>query len=294
MAVAWSAVFCARLPNGATAESPAQALDAQLSACLATAREAWPDLAVDPAQFVSYLAERVPKDEPAVDALASMYVADLYLAHGCLLGVPRALAMFEKNYLLPLASIVGQIDRSPVFVDEVRQLLRDKLFVSSGELPAKIASYSGRGSLQGWVTVAAQRFALSLRRDATRKQRREEALADALPTGADPEIDYLKVRYRAEFREAFGAAIASLNDRQRMLLRLNLVDGLSHERIGAIYHVTKSTATRWIGGAREVILRETRQALARRISVDTAEFNSLVALIGSQLDVSLIRLLTEG
>jgi RNA polymerase sigma-70 factor (ECF subfamily) len=290
----WAAVFCAQLPDAGANEPALQALDAQLNACLAAAREVWPDLAVDPELFVSYLAERVPKEERAPDALAAMYVADLYLAYGCLQGVPRALALFEQSYLVPLAVILGQIDRSPVFVDDVRQLVRDKLFVPDGGSPAKIASYSGKGSLQGWVAVTAQRLALSLRRGVARKQRREEALADALPMGGDPEIDYLKVRYRAEFREAFGAAIASLNDRQRMLLRLHLVDRLSHDKIGDIYHVNQSTVTRWIGAAREAILRETRQALARKISVDTAEFNSLVALIGSQLDVSLVRLLTDS
>lgn len=176
----------------------------------------------------------------------------------------------------------------------MRQLLRQKLFVveADGAAP-RIAGYSGRGQLSSWVGVAAQRTGLSLLRGERKHAHVDDALADALPVGSDPELDYLRTRYRADFRKAFQEAIASLTQRERMILRLHLVSGLSHEKIGAFYQVNQSTASRWIAKAREAIAREAERLLRERLNLNTSEFCSLAQLVGSQLDLSLSRWLVD-
>jgi RNA polymerase sigma-70 factor (ECF subfamily) len=144
--------------------------------------------------------------------------------------------------------MIAGVERAPAFADEVRQELRDKLFTSPDGEP-KIAEYTGRGALGGWVRVSALRIALNLRRSAKRAaavNERAASMEEALMSGSSPELAYLKERYRAVFTEALEAAVASLSDRDRALLRLYHVDGLSLEAMAALYRVHLSTVSRWL------------------------------------------------
>jgi RNA polymerase sigma-70 factor (ECF subfamily) len=272
-------------------------LDERLVALCEVARVAWLPLVLDDVRFVAYLAERLSTTGSSWQALDSLCVGDLYLACGCADVMPAALSHFEERFLSATAvkSYLRHVDASQSFVDEVRQILGTRLLVGEPPAPPRITQYGGRGPLGSWVAIAAQRTALSLlRTDAARSRVKREVVAEAFPVGGDPEMDYLKVRYRLEFRDAIGAAIGSLSSRDRLILRLHLLDHLSHDRIATMYQVSQPTVTRWIAAARESILRETRQILRQRLRVDTAEFESLAALVGSQLDLSLTRLLGDA
>ncbi|HZS42062.1 MAG TPA: sigma-70 family RNA polymerase sigma factor [Polyangia bacterium] len=226
---------------------------------------------------------------------STQHVGDLYLACACVDRVAGALQCFEEQYLANVPAMLRTIDPSPAFADEVLQLAREKLFVSDAGGTPKIAAYAGRGPLGGWVSVVAQRIALSLRRGHKAQQRAgERSIAEALPAGGDPELDYLQVRYRALFREAFATAVAALTDRQRLLLRLQVLEQMSHDEIAAIYRVSQSTVTRWTASAREAILHRTQEELRTSIGTDTAEFHSLMAMLGSKLDLSIARLLADS
>jgi RNA polymerase sigma-70 factor (ECF subfamily) len=70
-----------------------------------------------------------------------------------------------------------------------------------------------------------------------------------------------------------------------------VVDGLSIDALGEIYGVHRATAARWIAKIREDLLARTREAFSARAKVGRAEFESLLRLARSQLDVSLRRVL---
>jgi|GEM_PF-4314550 len=53
--------------------------------------------------------------------------------------------------------------------------------------------------------------------------------------GLDPEIAYLKQRYRDEFREAFVAALGALDERQRNVLRQHHLDGMTIDQLGSLH-----------------------------------------------------------
>jgi RNA polymerase sigma-70 factor (ECF subfamily) len=266
-------------------------LGRRLTELVGEARGAWPDLPVDARGFVAHLAGHLPEDEGDLSrALASVHAADLYLAHACALGLPGAAEALDRAYLPQVAVFLRHVDPSPAFADEVRQLLRTHLLVAEGGAAPKIAGYSGRGRLESWLGVAAQRLGISLRRsEGARARAGEQAASFALSFGADPELDYLRARYRTEFTEAFQAAVASLDDRDRIILRLHLVSGLSHDKIGALYGVNQSTATRWIARARDTIAAETQRTLRERLRLTGTELESLVHLVGVELDVSIAR-----
>lgn len=277
--------------RGAAVDVP-ERFEGVLARTCATAAEAWPELELDPAVFVRFLAERVPDDEPLPAALERLHTKDLYLACGCALGMGPALEAFERRCLGGLEGFLLQLDGGEALGDEVRQLVRSKLLVSEEGQPPRISQYGGRGSLTSWVGIAAQRVVLSLRRsERSRGRAQSAAMAEAMTAGADPELDYLKLRHRQDFQAAVGDAIATLPARDRLILKLHLVDALSHEDIGAMYQVHQSTVTRWLAKARESIVKETHRLVRTRLNVDTAELESLAVLVESQLELSLSRLL---
>jgi RNA polymerase sigma-70 factor (ECF subfamily) len=110
----------------------------------------------------------------------------------------------------------------------------------------------------------------------------------------DPELQHMKARYSGEFRQAFKDALDSLSDREKSLLRHHFCDELNIDQIGAIYRVHRVTAFRWLQKARETLVTRTQRLLRQRLKTTDAEFESIVRLIRSQVEVSIRRLLQES
>jgi len=241
---------------------------------------------VDDEVFVRYLATRLPADVTA-DQLAALHADDLYLACACATGVPGALEAFERRFLgNDLDRALARITSSAPVMEEVRQQLRVKLFVGERGRPGKIADYTGRGPLAGWVRVAAVRTALNL---VTRQGPDTPATEEEEPLlgVADPETEYLKTQHRAEFEHAFRLALTTLSIEQRQLLRLHYVDGLTLAQIGRLRQVHESTISRRLLAARDQLLGETRRALSAELHLAPAEVDSLMGRVMSRADVTL-------
>jgi len=103
----------------------------------------------------------------------------------------------------------------------------------------------------------------------------------------------LKGRARESFRLAFETAVRSLEPRQRSLLRLHLIGGVTLEQLASMYNVHRATVVRWLAAARAELLEKTKQGIARDLEVGGAELESLMDTIQSRLDVSVERLLAS-
>src|SRR5207253_2170236 len=99
----------------------------------------------------------------------------------------------------------------------------------------------------------------------------------------------IKARYQSMFQSAIQSALVTLTTEQRNILRMHLAEGLSIDRIGALFQVHRATAARWLASCRQSILDETRRLLQERLQVNPTELDSLMALLRSNLQVSLIR-----
>jgi RNA polymerase sigma-70 factor (ECF subfamily) len=264
-------------------------LGPQLVGLVTRAESAWPDLPFDRARLVGTFA-RAAGDE--VDkGLDALYVEDLALALACADDLPNALAHCDRLCAGAIAAAVARVDHSPDLRDEVRQILWQRIFVGTAADPPRIQSYAGRGPLPAWVAVAAQRVALDLRRSAARSAGSDPLADQLLPASDHPEIDYLRTRYKAEFEAAVREALSGLADRDRLLLKLTIVSGLSHEQLANIYSVNQSTITRWIARARETVLEETERRVCAALRMPPGEFRSLAGLLLSRLDLSISRVL---
>lgn len=213
---------------------------------------------------------------------------DLALARALAAGDDAAFDTFEREILPAVDAVVRRIDASPAFLDDVKQVLRTRLFVD----PASIRDYSGQGSLVAWLRTAAARLALNHLRPEKRAARSENAELEALPFAAPgPELALLKGRHERAFRAAFSTAVASLGVRERTALKLNALDGVSLERIATMYRCDKSTVSRWVSRAHQQLLDHTRTALAAELHLPSEELDSLIRALHSQLAPSLVRLL---
>jgi RNA polymerase sigma-70 factor (ECF subfamily) len=265
--------------------------DQDLAKILEKCRAAWPGVTVTADVFAAHVAQVAPKQ-----SLAQLRAEDLYLACACAQKDPKAIAAFEEKYLHEVSSYIGQIDRSPSFVDEVSQTLREKLFVAEGSKGTrpKICDYTGKGPLGAWLRVVCVRIALNMRR---RPKHTVEAEGENAPVlrspSLDPEMDYLKTRYKTEFREAFQTTLAALSSDERNVLKMHYIDGLNIDEIGKAYHVHRATVARWLASAREKIMDETKKRLTERLKIGGAEVESILGLVRSQLDVSIYKFLKD-
>jgi RNA polymerase sigma-70 factor (ECF subfamily) len=249
-------------------------------------QRAWPELSLSPETFVRHLAA----GGTAADGLLRVRAADLYLACACATRVPGAVDAFERAHLRHLAGFLARMGPSPAFVDEVRQVLREKLFVSREGAAPKVAEYDGRGALPSWVRVIALRVAIDLRRQDDLVEDPEDATSDDSAT-ADPELGYVKRRYRKAFNDAFRRAAASLAAEQVELLRLHFVDGLTLDQLATKLGVHRTTVARRIAAAREAIADEARRLLRAELGASEAELESLAGVMQSQIELSLPGLL---
>lgn len=292
----WLAAFTAHLPDAtALAHIPSATLEKQLFSLYGNGKAAWPGVLLPLQDFFAHLGTHCNGEGELTAFLASVQAADLYLAAACAQGIPAALRAFDEHFLSRLPTFLTRLRPADSFIEEMRQVLREKLLVATPGKKPKIAEYSGRGSLLGWVRVTAVRTAISARRnkDEILGADSDDLSVDAFAAEASPEMDYLKTRYRKEFQTAFHSALEKLTAEQRNLLRLHFVDGLNIEKIGALLHVHRATIARWIAAAREQILDNVQRDLHQRLHLGQSEFDSLVNLVRSQLHVSILRFLTE-
>jgi len=277
-----------QLPGRAIADE----LEPLLAERVARAAAAHPGIAVDPARFLAMIAERLDGELPASEALSAMRTDDLYLACGCAAGDPAALAGFERQLGTVIERAVAATGASPDERADLGQIVRQRLLVAAAGEPPRIASFSARGPLAAWVRVVAVREAARMLPRARREVAADDdELAGRLAADDDPEVGYLKRLYRTEFKRAFQTAVEELDDRDRLVLRQHVLDGLGIDQLAALHGVHRATTARWIQTARDAVLAGTQRALSRRLGLSRGEIASVMRLIASQLDVSLPRLL---
>lgn len=285
-------LFLPHLPAAAKqALSPLPDLEEQLAALWSSARASCPEIELSAAEFLRFVARRLDID--SLRGLHSLRADDLYLLCAYLRGLPAAVPLFESRYFRPVTNALRRLRTDADMVEDIKQALRHMLLIDRIVDPDR-KFYVGTGSLVSWLCVSAVREA-GHRRDRRGRDDpfEEETVLGNLPALDDHELAYLKQMYRREFKESFQEALESLTPRDRSVLRYNVVKGLNIEQIGAIYRVHRATVARWIAHARELLLHRTRELLTRRVRVSNDELESILRMIESQMDVSLLRSLEE-
>ena len=253
-------------------------------------REALGDLGVELEPFAEALAQRALSDPDPAAALDRLFADDLYLAFACGRGSRSAVQRFERDYGDEIDRAFRRMNAGTLQLSDVRQQVLEKLLV--GERP-KILDYSGQGPLRVWLRVAALRLLTNLVTRAPRETPLEDELLAAAPLAtADPELEHMRQLYRAEFKQAFAAAVAALDVDDRVLLHQRFASRLSMEELAAAHDVHVNTVSRWLQRARATLETAIREDLRRRLRVSDDQLQSILRLVQSQLDVTLGKLLS--
>jgi RNA polymerase sigma-70 factor (ECF subfamily) len=250
-----------------------------------------PGISVDPVQWVTALAVRLPGDLAIEDGLLSCRTGDIFWVCGCLNGDPAALALLETAVREEVTGAGVAVRASADEIDNARQGLHASLLV--GEREPGLARYAGRGDLRGFLRIAAVRALLRLKGRREREVGVNPDLLEALAPATDPELERLKQAYRQDFAACFREALAELPPRDRTLLRLNVLEKMSIDKLGVLFGVHRATAARWLERVKAELGTRTEELLAERLGVEAAEVESIIRLVRSQVDVSLNRMLAE-
>ncbi|MFY1828310.1 RNA polymerase subunit sigma-70 [Myxococcus fulvus] len=267
-----------------------EGLEELLRRHLEEARTQWPTSHLSDETFLRHLASQLPAGKVS-EVLCVVQAADLYLACACSTGEPSALAAFERHILRHIPARLGRL--SPSVVEEVLQVLRERLLVARGNTPPKIASYGGRGPLLTWVGIVAARIAGELVGRDERLQlvaEPPEELARLLAPD-DPEYALLREDARQLLVESLRKAVAVLPEQERALLRLHHFHGFTMDRLTLMYGGSRSGVARRVADARKLLLEHVRMELAPRLKQDRLALESLLGLVSSRLDISLQGLL---
>jgi len=173
----------------------------------------------------------------------SLRLEELALARACANGSEAAWEYFLNRYRQKLYDAAGAIAREESVARELADSLYTDLFGTrqseDGRRISKLASYTGRGSLEGWLrTVLAQEYVNRYRRQSrlvsfdekvqTLQQR--EARTDV---PADPRLE-----------PAVDAALRELSAEERLILASYYLDGRTLAEIARMLGVHESTISR--------------------------------------------------
>lgn len=195
---------------------------------------------------------------------AEIHAEDLFLAAAALHGDHEAAAKLRRLYRPAIIAALAAIDASAPFIDDVEQRLWDAALVGGDGAAPELAGYNGQSALGEWVASAARRIA-----------------------------PVIRARDAADFRGALTQALVGLEDRERMIYRLHVANGMTVAMIAKVYRVSDDTIARWLAKARDSVIRETQRLLHGEVTLSPAEFESVAARVVSQLDLSVSQIVRD-
>ena len=224
------------------------------------------------AQFDGVLEEIARKYLPATaerDDLRILYTSlraeELALARGCAAGNERAWEVFLTRYREKLYDIAGYITKESSAARELADSIYAELYGTStrdGQRTSKLASYTGRGSLEGWLrTVMVQEHVNRYRR-----QRRLVSLDEETEEGAQfatPEPEpAIAVDPRVE--AAVDEVLVALPSEDRFVLASYFLDEHTLADIARTLGVHESTISRKLDKLAKSLRKQILAALGRR------------------------------
>jgi RNA polymerase sigma-70 factor, ECF subfamily len=180
--------------------------------------------------------------EPAQKAafFRALHLVELALAHACALGREAAWQIFLGRYRASLTQAACSITGSATLGQDLADSLYAELYglrETGGERRSPLASYSGRGSLLGWLrTTLVQRF-----RDHHRRTHRETPLDDLdspapAATSIPAELSLLTT--------AVAKTLSGIVAEDRFLLAAYYLDRQTLLQIAQTIHVHEATISR--------------------------------------------------
>lgn len=172
----------------------------------------------------------------------SLHLPELALAHACALGREDAWQRFFELYRASLTQAAVAITGSATLGHDLAESLYAELYglrQHDGQRQSPLASYSGRGSLLGWLrTTLAQRHM-----DHHRRTFRETPLGTLDAPAPDPQASPAPAEL-ARLGDAVSSALKALAAEDRFLLAAYFLDRQTLLQIAHILRVHEATVSR--------------------------------------------------
>ncbi len=212
-------------------------------------------------KFLIKSSDSLPSDEDAEKFLRSIQKDDLFLALGCAKGNERAWWEFDHQHRTYLERISRHLASSDLNAQEVVDLVYVELYgtrVVDGERVSKFATYSGKGSIRGWLRTVIWHSLVDLHRASHDEVSLDETIenvgeghahsnfAETNLGGESEMIDEVaKERYRKATVSAIESAFSGLDDHEKLLLLYYHVDSLKLREIARLVEVPTSPLRNW-------------------------------------------------
>jgi RNA polymerase sigma-70 factor (ECF subfamily) len=207
----------------------------------------------------------------------SLRVDELALARACAAGENSAWEIFLTRYREKLYLSALRIAREDSAARELADTLYADLYGTStreGQRVSKLASYSGRGSLEGWLrTVLAQEYVNRYRRTKRLVSLDEESEEGVQFRAPDPEPVSTADNRLAS---ATDAVLAELPPEDRMVLSAYYLDGRTLAEIARMLGVHESTISRKLDKLakslrKQIVAALTKDGMSRRQAEEALE-----------------------
>ena len=200
--------------------------------------------------------------EAITDFMEKLQADDLCLIVACEQGNQKAWSDLVERFSITVRSAARSASSNEEGAEDLAQSIWAELYGlrvrEDGRPAGKLAYYSGRGSLAGWLRAVVAQLAIDQHRKQSRLVQTEEDsdFDRIIQQGQDenkwsghegvvnPELELSKKLAGAEMQEALAESFKQLSAEDRLLVKLYYFDGLRLREAGAVLGVHEATASR--------------------------------------------------
>ena len=205
-------------------------------------------------------------DAPATESEITEFIDqlqadDLFMALACANGNERAWWEFDQQHRAYLERVARHLAKTDVDAQDVIDSVYVELYgtrVVEGARVSKFATYSGRGSLRGWLRTVIWHSLVDMHRashDEVSLDEMTETVGEGAahatfavaPSGGEDEMidDIARRRYRAATLASMESAFSSLEDHEKLLLLYYHVEQLKLREIARLVENETSPLRGW-------------------------------------------------
>jgi RNA polymerase sigma-70 factor (ECF subfamily) len=252
-----------------------------------------------------------PSDEAINQFMDALHADDLCLIVACERGDEGAWSELVERFGVSVRSAARSACSNEEMAEDLAQSIWAELYGlrarEAGRPSGKIAYYSGRGSLGGWLRAVVGQLAVDQHRKTSRLvQTEEDADFDRLAQDAhstvegsgmtaaplDPEQALSEGRAARDLEAALARAIEGLEAEDRLLVKLYYFDGLRLREAGAVLGVHEATASRRLARVHTEIRQRVEAILTREHGWTREETARSLSEVASHLDTDVQLMLT--
>lgn len=262
-----------------------------------------------------YLLRDDPEATPVVvnEFLDALHADDLCLIVACERGDQMAWQDLVERFGATVRSAARSTSSSEDAAEDLAQSIWAELHGlrvrADGRPAGKLAYYSGRGSLGGWLRAVVGQLAVDQHRKSARlvqteedadfdrlarASNRAEETFSAAQSPSNPERALSEQRAASDVESSLAAALSELEAEDRLLVKLYYFDGLRLREAGAVLGVHEATASRRLTRVHGEIRKRVETILMKEHGWTRGETGRALSEVAAKLESDVEMMLSES